>query len=198
MENLEIRKDVGGYEWLYQVSSLWNVKSISHYVNITNKKWNTFPRYIKGKLIKKYKNKQTWYLFVWLHNNNNIIIKNIHRLVAINFLNQEYSSDIVMHLNSIKTDNRVENLKWWSYTDNIKQSYDEWRKWSNLWKSWIYHPNSKKVNQYTLDWVFIKTRDSIADFTRSRWKPWIGSHIWTCCKWKTNNAYWYIRKYFNI
>jgi len=61
------------------------------------------------------------------------------------------------------------------------------------WKFWKEHSKSKKVNQYSLDWNFIKRWDSVADvFRESKISPW---NISSCCLWKRNTAWWYIWKY---
>lgn len=49
----------------------------------------------------------------------------MHRAVATHFLGAPEGSDelVVNHMNGIKTDNRVENLEWMTYSENTRHAY---------------------------------------------------------------------------
>lgn len=94
---MEIYKDIIGYDGVYQISNLGNVKS---------NKWN------KSKVLKNNKN-NFGYCFVILRKNNKSKTLYIHQLVAIHFLNHKPCGHnlVINHINFNKEDNRVENLE---------------------------------------------------------------------------------------
>ena len=109
MENqVEIWKDVLDYEGLYLVSSFGKVKSIKS----------------KKEKILKGRDDSNGYLKVALYKTKICVQKKIHRLVALAFIDNPYNKKTVNHINGIKTDNRVENLEWATYSENSKHSFD--------------------------------------------------------------------------
>lgn len=191
---MEIWKDIIWYEWLYQVSNIWNIKSL----------WNSFNR--KEKILKHQQTKK-WYIRILLSNKLNIKQYLIHRLVAQAFIPNLENKSEINHINWIKSDNRIENLEWCNRNENILHSYRVlWHKITknhnfiknhpNKWKFGKNNPKSKKVNQYDLDWNFIKTWDSIMDIKRQLWfNTWA---ICSNCKWLQKTTGWFIWKYFNL
>lgn len=67
----------------------------------------------------------TGYLKIGLNKGKERKFYGIHRLVAIAFIPNPDNHPVVMHLNNIKTDNRVENLKWGTYTENAQSAWDD-------------------------------------------------------------------------
>ena len=108
----EIWKDVIGYEGIYQVSNLGNIKSKSRNGTKNNYEW----LYIKQNL------KKSGYLNVVLTKNNNSKTFRTHRLVAIAFLLNKENKPQVNHKNGIRNDNCIDNLEWVTASENKKHS----------------------------------------------------------------------------
>lgn len=56
------------------------------------------------------------YLFLYLRKNGKKKFFLVHRIVALSFLKNEKNLPTVNHKNTKKTDNRVKNLEWMSYS----------------------------------------------------------------------------------
>ena len=102
----EIFKDIPGYEGLYQVSNLGNVKSL-HY-NKSNRQVILKPKLTK-----------TGYCRVGLHSKGVSKDFYIHRLVAEAFLDNPNNLSDVNHKDENKTNNNINNLEWVSHEYNM-------------------------------------------------------------------------------
>jgi hypothetical protein len=108
MNNTEIFKDIPGYEGIYQVSNMGNVKSLSR-ENISN----GIIRYkSKEKILTPSKDCDGYYK-VDLSKDGKPKTMAVHKLVAMAFLGHIPNGHNVEvdHKNDIKNDNRLENLQ---------------------------------------------------------------------------------------
>lgn len=83
----------------------------------------SYKRCKKGILLKSYKN-NSGYLYVTLSNKGITKRYAVHRLVAETFIPNAYNKPTVNHLNGVKTDNRLNNLEWSTYHEQLKHSFD--------------------------------------------------------------------------
>ncbi len=157
----EIWKDVVGYEGIYQVSSLGNLKSCDMYVLARNGK----RRKVKGKILKKRYMPNGYVQYVLCKDG----VKKYfyaHRLVATAFISNENNLPQVNHKNEDKKDNNVDNLEWCDQIYNNLYGTKIERSVKNTDYKSVALKNSKKVSQYDLNNNFIATWCSISEAAR--------------------------------
>jgi hypothetical protein len=187
----EIWKPVVGYEGLYEVSNLGNVRSINY-----NHTW------IKRNLSLM---KTLWYNYVSVYKLWETKRKRVHILVCEAFLWKSiWLMNQVNHINWIKDDNRVENLEWVDASYNAKHAYTLWLNritdkhisrvspsWK--WKFWKLHKQSKRIAQFDTNWDYLRTWDSTMDIERELW-IW-HANVSFCCKNHSRKTWWFYWKY---
>ena len=99
----EIWKDIAGYEGLYQVSTIGRIKATR----------NGHERISVGVL-----DKYTGYRRFSLHKDGKVKRAYVHRLVAESFIPNIENKPEIDHINTIRDDNRVENLRWVTRKEN--------------------------------------------------------------------------------
>ena len=112
----EIWKPIKDYEGLYEVSNLGRVKSLN------------YRKTGKEKILKNIECRG--YLAVCLTKNGKQKLFKVHRLVAETFIPNPESKPCIDHINTIKNDNRVKNLRWVTHKENnnnplTKKKYSE-------------------------------------------------------------------------
>lgn len=165
------------YEWMYLISNLWTVISIkSRY----NRRLNT--------------SMNKWYVRVTLNDWCSSRTRGIHRLVANTFIPNPESKPQVNHINWVRNDNRAENLEWVTSSENQMHAYKTlWRINGNKGKFWKDSSRSKKYNQHTLAWDFVKVWYGTWDIHRELWLS--TGDIIQCAKGKQKTCWWFLRSY---
>lgn len=99
-------RDVIGYEGLYQVSNLGNVKTV------------------KTGRLRRFSTSRDGYNCLGLHKNGIRRGFAVHQLVAMSFLNHQINGHkiVVDHINTIKSDNRLENLQLMTQRQNVAKA----------------------------------------------------------------------------
>lgn len=108
---MEIWKNIEGYEGLYQVSNLGDVKSLERYRENSSKL--TPERILKGILNNK------GYYSVRLYKNKESHFYSVSRLVARTFIPNPKNKPEVNHINGNVKDNSITNLEWVTHRENI-------------------------------------------------------------------------------
>ena len=99
-------RPIKGYEGLYEVSNLGRVKALNYYR-------------IDNEHIMQISKNNNGYLHTALFRDNKREDKLVHRIVAEAFIPNPDNKPFVDHINTDKTDNRVENLRWVTHFENM-------------------------------------------------------------------------------
>jgi len=104
----ETYKDIDGYEGIYQVSNLGNVKSLKYGNEKVLKNYLSCTGYYKVSLCVNFKAKSF----------------NTHRLIAKSFIPNPDNKPQINHINGIRNDNRLDNLEWVTSKENMQHAHD--------------------------------------------------------------------------
>jgi len=118
LSNMEIWREIIGYEGLYAVSSSGSIKSLERMVNyrIAGTK-----RIVRERIRKPFLYKNGYYM-ITLWRGNVGKTETLHRIIASAFIPNPENKETVNHINGIKTDNSIDNLEWASYSENAKHA----------------------------------------------------------------------------
>lgn len=175
IEMEEIWKDVVGYEGLYQVSNLGNVRSL---------KRNKGNRTYGGKTLKPI-DRGNKYLCVSLSKvGTKTILVSVHTLVAKAFIQNKYNLPQVNHIDGNKQNNSVYNLEWANASMQAIHAFGLGLRNQAMGAD---DTNSKTVYQYTLDGKLVKIWGSTMEAERAGYCSNTISAV--CRKFKSNKTH---------
>ena len=119
MVHIEEFKPVKGWEGLYEVSNIGNVRSLDRYVNAKNDSLS----FKRGRML-KLKVEKLGYLTVHLRDASTTRskYKKIHRLVGLMFIQNPLNKNTINHIDGDKTNNHKDNLEWNTTTENNRHA----------------------------------------------------------------------------
>ena len=173
----EIWRDIKGYEGLYQVSTMGQVRSLDRFVNHHNGR-----ALKKGKVLQLGSDK-VGYQYIILHTNGQPKIYSVHRLVAIHFIPNPFNKPTVNHIDEVKNHNWLSNLEWMTVKENTNHGTRNER--SNL-------AQRMPVVQLTMNNEFIKVHDSVTNIPGFN-----GGAIAQVCKGKYSQHKGYHWRYYH-
>lgn len=118
----EVWKDVPGWEGYYQVSNWGGVKSLPRFVPRKSKSGKYFPMKVNGRIMNltPLGDREKDYLFVGFKRGNKGYNELVHRLVLQTFVSPAPEKMECSHWDGDPTNNRVENLRWATKSENEK------------------------------------------------------------------------------
>jgi len=118
------------------------------YINGYGKEYKVFEngivisyKFKKEKILKQCMD-SNGYLYVGLSKNNKQKYFRIHRLIAIYFMDNPNKYQCVDHINEKKTDNRIENLRWVTKSDNTRNG----KNWGECLKGVYFNKKNNKFH----------------------------------------------------
>ena len=166
----EIWKPIDGYEGIYEISNMGEVRRIAYFDNASYS-------HHKSNLFSPMKTYITQHGYKRIKLSNAGVEKHltIHRLVAKAFVDNPNNYKIVNHKDLNKLNNIADNLEWCTQKDNVQHALK-----SLPPKSWNQNRDkAKRVGQYDLSGKLLNIYDSAREAERQT--NCSQSHISSCC-----------------
>ena len=119
MTNEETWKPVAGHEDAYEVSDLGNVRSLERRVRLVTRQAGETTRSVPPRMLRP-GSTRSGHLSVAISKGNSRLV---HQLVMEAFVGPRPQDCEVLHLNHDPTDNRLENLKYGTRSENLRMDY---------------------------------------------------------------------------
>jgi hypothetical protein len=141
-------KPIVGYEGQYEVSNDGRVKSL---------------KFGREKILRGH-TKKNGYQQIALSKNGVVITKLVHRLVAETWIPRVEGKDEIDHINGIRDDNRAENLRWCTHTENLDFELTKQKRQEAAKR--MVEKTSRKVYVYDTNYNFLSGFTSTASASR--------------------------------
>lgn len=171
----EVWRDIPGYEGRYQASTLGRIRSVDRVITAkSSRRSKSHARHYKGMILSPGR-VRTGHMYVVLGNKSNGTP--VHQLVAKTFLGNPPDGMEVLHANGDPADNRLENLRYGTRTENILDVYKVGKAWRKLTMS---------------DALAIKHELELGDLTGRQIAEKFGVSEHAVSNIKTGKTYWWL------
>lgn len=147
---MEIWKAIPSTHGYYIVSSLGRIKAIRRKVEFTSKKGERFIRLKREKIITP-QIQNCGYKIVHLWMDGKRKAQTVHSLVAEAFLGPRPQEQCVCHKNGIRTDNRLKNLRYDSWSNNHRDALRHGTYYKRITSAKLTEAQVREIRKEALD-----------------------------------------------